>query len=157
MKQNNLKIYSSNGFLIFEDFIVREKIRFTAIENIIIYHVGETYNNQINFYLSEAIIYQNINEKWWSKWLYKLFLKTHSDTYKIEESYSDDHIYIILSLLQENLSGVSIPNDLENSMFWKTTDQGYELPRVKLIYSKKGLSLVDVLKKYGKMIDKNNL
>lgn len=153
-KQDNVRIYSSNGFLVFEDFIVREKINFKAIEDILIYHVGETYNNQINFYLTEPIIYENISGSWWSKLLYKLFLKTHSDRFTIEEGYSDDNISVILSILQENLAGVSDENDLQNSMFWKTIDQGYEVPRAKVVYSKNGSGLVDVLRKYGKMIDK---
>lgn len=155
--QDNLKIYSSNGHLVFEDFIVREKIRFDAIEDILIYHVGETYNNQINFYLSQPIVYENINGSWWSKLLYKLFLKTHSDRLTIEEGYSDENISVILSVLQENLTGVSAENDLQNSIFWKTVDQGYEVPRAKVVYSKNGSGLVDVLKKYGKMIDKKDI
>lgn len=149
-KQSDLRIYSENDFLVIDDYIIREKIRYRSVENVIIYYVGETYNNQIDFYLNEPVIYENINLKWWSKLFYKLFLITHSDKYKIEISYSDDDILLILKQLEITFSDVSIPNDLNNSMLWKTLDSGFSIPGVKLIYSKLNLGLYGALVKYNK-------
>lgn len=148
-----IKIYSINNSLVIEDSPIRQIIKYNDIQSVIIYNVNETYNNQLDFYLEGPIIYEEMKNKWWSKLLFNLYLSTHKDRYKIEISYVDDLLILILDELYGNLINVSIPNDLNESMFWKTRDSSYNIPGFKLVYSKLGLGLYDTLKKYKKVIN----
>lgn len=149
-KKNDIRIYSSENFLVIEDFILRIKINYQAIESIIIYHVGETYNNQINIYLTDPVIYEQIKNTWWAGLLFKLFLRTNQEKFILEQSYSDEILLTIINEINENLPNIFIPNDLQNSIFWRVTDKGYSIPFFKLVYSKNTLGLYDTLIKYGK-------
>jgi len=151
-----IKAYIKEGHLFIENFFLTEKIKLDAIDNILIYHHGERYENRICFYLLEPIIYENQKKTFWSKLLFYSFLLFNKERLIIEERYHNKDLSNILNKLKDNLKEIIIPN-LEGSMFWKTRDNGYEIPMVKLVYSKKGLGLVNVLKKYRKMINENEL
>lgn len=125
-----------------------EKINLDSIENILIFHHDERYEYLITFYLLMPIKY--IGKKtFWSKILFPIFLIFHKDKMKIEEKFHDGDLLTIFTLLQDNLKNVKIPNMEENSLFWKTTDSGYSIPLVKLVYSKNEQGLSEVLKKYN--------
>lgn len=147
-----IKVYSENDYLIIENFFLIEKIKFDAIDAILIFHHGERYENKIYFYLREPIIYKNQEKRFYSNLLYKIFVFFNKEPLIIEEKYHNEDLLNILYELKNNLNGIEIPN-LQGSMFWKTKDNGYEIPMAKLIYSKKGLGLVNVLKKYGKLVN----
>ena len=146
-----IKIYSKNEHLIIEDFNIREKINYQFIESVLICYVGETYPNELCFYLQKPIVYENLKTSWWGNLVFKLFLKTHADKYKIEKSMTNENLMFIIKEINENLPNVFIPQDIEKSMFWKTTDKNYIIPSLKLIYSKLNLGLTDTLIKYNKL------
>lgn len=147
----DFNIQCNKGFLIIENFYRSEKIKIDSIEEILIFHHGERYNNRINFYLNSAIIYEQKGKNIFNKILFNIFTFFHKEKYVIEEKYHDPVLIKLLNTLNNNLPSIIVPKDLENSMFWKTIDNGYSFPMVKLIYSRKKMSLKDVLKKYNKI------
>lgn len=151
-----IKTYVKEGHLIIENFFLTEKIKLEAIDNILIFHHGERYENRIYFYLLEPIIYENQKKTFWSKLLFNIFLFFNNEHLIIEQRYHNKDLSKILNVLDDNLKEINIPI-LEGSMYWKTRDNGYEIPMVKLVYSKKGLGLANVLKKYKKIINENEL
>lgn len=151
-----IKAYVKNGYLFIENFFLIEKINLDTIDNILIFHHGERYENRICFYLLEPIIYECPSKTFWSKLLFNIFLFFNKERLIVEDQYHNHDLSIILNELKDNLKEVEIPT-LEGSMFWKTRDNGYEIPMVKLIYSKKRLGLVNVLRKYKKIVKNNEL
>lgn len=151
-----IKVYIEKKYLVIENFFLIERIKLDAIDNILIFYHGERYDNRIYFYLLEPIIYEGNKKTFWSNLLFNIFLLFNKETLVIEEKYHNKDMLKILTVLKDNLPSIIIPN-LERSQFWKTIDNGYEIPRVKLIYSKKGLGLVNVLKKYGILINREDL
>jgi len=124
-----IKAYIKEGHLFIENFFLTEKIKLDAIDNILIYHHGERYENRICFYLLEPIIYENQKKTFWSKLLFYSFLLFNKERLIIEERYHNKDLSNILNKLKDNLKEIIIPN-LEGSMFWKTRDNGYEIPMV---------------------------
>ncbi len=144
-------LHCNNGFIIIENFYRIEKIKIDSIEEILIYHHGERYNNRINFYLNNPIIYEQKGKNIFNKMLFNVFIFFHKEKYTIEEKYDDKNLMKLLKILNSNLTNTVVPEDLENSMFWEATDKGYSFPMVKLIYSRKGTGLNKILEKYDKI------
>ncbi len=140
---SKIEIFTKNDFLIIEDFPIRQKINYNSIDNAVIFYVGETYNNQIDFYLNTAIVYENMNESIWNRIAFKIFCKFHSDKYKIEISLKDIYLAEIINELQNNLPNVLFPENFEKSLFWKSKVEVYEFNSIKLIYSKNGEILTE--------------
>lgn len=55
------------------------------------------------------------------------------------------------------LSNVNMPTSLNKSLFWNENSNNRNFSQVKLVYSKMNMSLSDVLMKYNKTINENEL
>lgn len=153
MEGEDITVYTKNSSLIIDSRIIkiREIIAYKSIEDIIITHVNETYDNEMLIFLSKNIEYENIGKYFFHKILYLIYLFFHRTRNRITISYSNSDLLLILDEVKNNLSNVNIPTSLDKSLFWNENSNSFNCSQVKLIYSKNNLSLSDVLKKYNKI------
>lgn len=155
MKDGEITVYTKNNSLVIESKVVkiREIISYESIEDIIIIHVNETYDNQMILYLSKPIQYENIGKHFFHKIFFHVYLLFHKNRLVIDISQNNDDLYLIINEIKKNLLSKKMPSSLDRSLFWEEESNNHNLPMVKLIYSKNGLNLAEILKKYGKLID----
>lgn len=159
MEGEDIKIYTKNYSLIIDSKIIkiREIVPYKNIEAITITHVNETYENEMHMFLSKPIEYENIGSFFFHKIIFSIYLLFHRNRNIISMSYSNDDLLLILNEIKNNLSNVNIPTSLNKSLFWIENSDNHNFSQVKLIYSKSNMTLLDVLTKYNKIIDENEL
>lgn len=152
----DILVYSKNGNLIIESKIirVREIISYQHIDDIIIKHVNEVYDHEMDIFLSQSVKYENAGNNLIHKILFQIFLLFHQNKRKVNISQSNEDLLIILNEIKSNLPKTVIPPDLDKSLFWKEVSDNHSFPLVKLVFSKNNLSLFEVLKKYNKYHEK---
>lgn len=155
MKGNDISVYTKNNCLVIESKIikVREIISYNSIENIIMLHVNETYDNQMTFYLSQPIQYENIGKHFFHIILFQIYLLFHKNKLVVDVSQRNDDLYLIMNEIKKNLFSTNIPLTLDRSLYWNEESNKQNFSMIKLVYSKKGLELSEVLKKDEKLIN----
>lgn len=150
MKGENINVYTINGSIVIESKTVRirETISYNFIEGILIRHVNETYENQMDVFLSKPIKYENIGKHFFHKLIFFIFLLFHKNRHIIEMSYSNEDLFLILKEIKNNIPNIKIPSSLNKSLFWDEISQNHSIPMAKLVYSREGLNLIDFLRKF---------
>lgn len=143
-----------NNFLIFETFFLLQKVSLDSIEDILISHVQVQTRHKISIYLNQPVINELKPGTFINKLLFLVFKAFNKNPYEIIAQYETAELATLLKIFKENLDHTTIPDDIHRSILWRTVDQGIQIPRTKLIYSKNRLGLADVLKKYRLLIVK---
>ncbi|WP_415324822.1 hypothetical protein [Chryseobacterium sp. MMS23-Vi53] len=149
-----ITITQKDQFLCLESLFMAEKISFDSIEDVLIFHVSEQQDLRVYIFLNKPIIYELKSEKFFNKILFSVFKIFNKNPLEIKTQLERNNLLTLLKLLENNLNNVLIPNDLDNSILWRTVDNGIQIPRTKLIYSKNNLSLTEVMRKHKILIDK---
>lgn len=148
------KAYIENEFLIIESFFLKEKIRIKSIDDIIILHHRGWNEHRIFIYLSEPIQHDLVKNSFFNKILYQIFILSKPAKYKIQEAYNDELIINILRILKQHLPTLEEPKDLDSSHIWMVIDEGMHFHITKLVYSRKGLGLKQVMLKHKILLEK---
>lgn len=144
----DILVYSKNGNLIIESKIIkiREIISYQHIDDIIIKHVNEVYDHEMDIFLSQSVKYENAGNNLIHKILFLIFLLFHQNKRTVNVSQSNEDLLIILSEIKNYLPKTIIPSEIDKSLFWKEVSDNHSFSLVKLVFSKSNLSLFEVLK-----------
>ncbi|MEY8758271.1 hypothetical protein [Chryseobacterium tongliaoense] len=140
--------------MIFETFFLLQKVSFDSIEDILISHVQVQTRHKISIYLNQPVINELKQGTFINRLLFFVFKAFNKNPYEIIAQYENTELVALLKILKENLDHVTIPDDIDKSILWRTVDNGFRIPRTKLIYSKSGLGLAEVLKKHHLLIER---
>lgn len=148
-----ITIFKKDQFLCLESFFLTEKISFDSVEDVLIFHMSKQQSHRVYIFLNKPIMYELKSESFFNKILFSIFKIFNKNPLEIKTELEEKELSLLLEILEENLDNVLIPNDLDNSILWRTIDKGIKIPRTKLIYSKNKLSLADVLKKHKILLE----
>lgn len=141
-------IYLKNNDLVIENSFTTEKIRLDSIDDVIIFHAQERGRFKIFIFSNLPVIFEAKSETFINKLVLSVFKTFNKNSNEIKTHFEEKEVNTLLKILADNLDNVMIPNDLERSLLWRETDNGFQIKGTKLIYSKDKLGLAEVLKKH---------
>lgn len=146
MRFSNFNIIGS--FLVDENLLMISKINLQSIDEILIFHYTPSGSHRFYMFLNQPIQYELKQNTFLHKSLFSVFKIFNNDSYAIKKVYQDTYLQQILKMIEDHLHGTALPINLDQSFAWQTVDQGVNFRKVKLIYSKNGLSLGEVMRKH---------
>lgn len=144
-------IYFKDNYLVIEDSVMLGKIDINSFDDIIISHEFPRRTYKLNMFFTKPVQYEP--KKGFINKIICIIFKHNNNPNEIKRSYYDVNAERLLLMIEQCLPDADIP-DLKNSVYWKTTDKKMFFDNVKLIYSKEGLGLSDVLRKHNMLIGK---
>lgn len=139
------KFYIENNNLIIEDIIMLEKIKISSFDDIIISRIYPKNKYRIFMFFSNPIEYE-AKKGIFNKMICAIF-KHNNNPLEIKRVYYDSDAEQLLNIIKQILPSANIPN-IKDSVFWKTEDEDINFKRTKLVYSRDGLGLKQVMLKH---------
>lgn len=151
MKFSNIDV--KGNFLVDENPLLITKINVQSIDEILIFHYTPSGSHRFYMFLNQPIQYELKHHNVLNKILFSIFKTFNTNSFAIKKVYQDDELKPILKIIDDSLNGALLPIDLDQSFAWQTVDEGINFKKVKLIYSKNGLGLNEVMRKYKILAD----
>ncbi|WP_347217736.1 hypothetical protein [Chryseobacterium sp.] len=142
------KYYLEDHFLVLENPFLKEKIAFSSIDDIVIYHQFPSRKYSLYLFFTQPIQYEQ--KKGWLNKIICSIINNNNNPYQIKRTYYDNEIEPLLALLKKGLPEADLP-DLKGSLFWRTDEGKNAFSHMKTMYSREKKSLADILKKHGMM------
>ncbi|SDQ42573.1 hypothetical protein SAMN05421664_1562 [Chryseobacterium soldanellicola] len=142
-------IYLKNNDLVIENSFTAQKIRLDSIDDVIIFSAQERGRFKVFIFTTLPIITEAKSETFINKLVFSAFKTFNKNSNEIKTHFEEKEVNTLLKILADNLDNVMISNDLEGSLLWRETDNGFTIKGIKLIYSKNKLGLAEVLKKHN--------
>lgn len=145
------KFYIENNNLIIENFITLEKIKISSIDDIIISRIYPKNKYRIFIFFTNPVEY-DAKKGFFNKIIYSIF-KNNNNTMEIKRVYYDSDTEQLLNTIKQILPSANIPS-IKDSLFWKKEDENTNFKRTKLVYSREGFGLKQVMLKHKILLER---
>lgn len=146
------KFYIENNHLIIEDSIALKKIDITSFDDIIISHNYPTRKYHVSMFFTKPVKYEP-RQGFLNKIICAIFKHNNSNSLEIKNTYYDVDMEQLLINIKQILPTANIPN-LDSNILWNTEDEGMNFRKTKLVYSREGLGLKQVMLKHKILLEK---
>lgn len=147
------KFYIEDKHLVIEDSIVLKKVDVTSFDDIIISYNYPTRKYHVSMFFTKPVKYEP--RQGFLKRMICAIFKHNNDLMEIKRVYYDSDTEKLLNIIKQILPSANIPN-IKDSVFWKTDDEGMRFHRTKLVYSREGLGLKQVMLKHKILLKNDN-